>query len=264
MKRQRVLAFITLLVLTVGISLGIRLLSPPLVIAQANTQLIVSAAASLTDALKELAPLYRQSHSNIAVRYNFASSGALQQQIENGAPADIFISAAERQMDALQQKKLLVADTRRNLLTNRLVLVVPANASGSTNLKSLTDIRVKRIAIGDPRSVPAGQYAEEALSNAGVWKQLKPKYVLASNVRQVLQFVETGNADAGLVYLTDAKTTNRVKIAQTIPSNLHSPIVYPIAVLKNSRNQTASRNFVQFLLSGSAKQVFKKYGFSVS
>jgi molybdate transport system substrate-binding protein len=167
-------------------------------------------------------------------------------------------------MDALQQKNLLVADTRRNLLTNRLVLVVPANASGSTNLKSLTDIRVKRIAIGDPRSVPAGQYAEEALSNAGVWKQLKPKYVLASNVRQVLQFVETGNADAGLVYLTDAKTTNRVKIAQTIPSNLHSPIVYPIAVLKNSRNQTASRNFVQFLLSGSAKQVFKKYGFSVS
>lgn len=263
MKRQRILTFIILLVVTVGVVVGVRLLNPPVAIAQANSQLLVSAAASLTDALKELAPLYEQSR-NVKVRYNFASSGALQQQIENGAPVDVFISAADKQMDTLQQKNLLNANTRRNLLSNRLVLVVPANAAkGITDLKSLTDVRVRRIAIGDPRSVPAGQYAEAALTKAGVWNQLKSKYVLASNVRQVLQFVEAGNADAGLVYLTDARTTNKVRIVQTIPANLHSLIVYPIAVLKNSRNQTASRNFVQFLFSNPAKQVFTKYGFTM-
>ena len=264
MKRQRFLGAVALLLLSIVITCGVRLLNPPVAIAQANTQLIVSAAASLTDALKELAPLYQQSRSNVTVRYNFASSGSLQQQIANGAPADVFISAATKQMDALQQKNLLISDTRRNLLTNRLVLIVPAKSSRVTNLKSLTDIRVKRIAIGDPRSVPAGQYAEEALTNAGLWTQLKPKYVLASNVRQVLQFVAAGNADAGLVYLTDAKTTQQVKIAQTIPASLHAAIVYPIAVLKNSRNQIASRNFVQFLFSGSARKVFQKYGFSLT
>ncbi|MGA7937419.1 MAG: molybdate ABC transporter substrate-binding protein, partial [Kovacikia sp.] len=214
--------------------------------------------------LKELAPLYRQSHSQVTVRYNFASSGALQQQIENGAPADVFISAAVKQMDVLQQKNLLTPGTRRNLLTNRLVLVVPANSSRITNLKSLTDIRVKRIAIGNPGSVPAGQYAEEALTKVGLWQQLKPKYVLAGNVRQVLQFVESGNVDAGLVYLTDAKTSTQVKVAQIIPANLHAPIVYPIAILKNSRNQTVSRNFVQFLFSNAARRVFTKYGFTLT
>jgi molybdate transport system substrate-binding protein len=264
MKRKRFLGFVVLLLLSIVMTCGIRLRNPPVAIAQAKTQLIISAAASLTDALKELAPLYQQSRSNVTVRYNFASSGALQQQIANGAPADVFISAATKQMDALQQKRLLISDTRRNLLTNRLVLIVPAKGARVTNLKSLTDIRVKRIAIGDPRSVPAGQYAEEALTNAGLWTQLKSKYVLASNVRQVLQFVATGNADAGLVYLTDAKVANPVKIAQTIPASLHTPIVYPIAVLKNSRNQTASRNFVQFLFSSAARKVFQKYGFSLT
>lgn len=263
MQRQRILVPIVLLVLAFTISLSVHWLQVPGAISQSNTQLTVSAAASLTDALKELAPLYQQSRP-VRVRYNFASSGALQQQIENGAPVDVFISAAEKQMDALQQKNLLTSGTRRNLLTNRLVLIIPANKSGIGNLKSLADVRVKRIAIGDPRSVPAGQYAQEALTKAGLWNQLKSKYVLASNVRQVLQFVEAGNADAGLVYLTDAKTTNKVKIAQTIPASLHSPILYPIAVLKNSRNQTVSRNFVQFLLSSTAKKVFEKYGFSMA
>ncbi len=264
MKRQRVWGFIILLVLTFGASFGMRLPNAEVTIAQANTQLIVSAAASLTNALKELAPLYQQSRANVTVRYNFGSSGGLQQQVENGAPADVFISAAAKQMDALQQKNLLMSETRRNLLTNQLVLVVPSNRSRATDLKSLTDGRVKRIAIGDPRSVPVGQYAQEALTKAGIWNQLKSKYVLANNVRQVLQFVEAGNADAGLVYLTDAKTTNKVKIAQTIPASLHSPIVYPIAVLKNSRHQAASKGFVQFLSGAQAKRVFQKYGFNVS
>jgi molybdate transport system substrate-binding protein len=267
MKKQSVLGFMLLLVLTVSAILGGRSLNLPTAIAQttaqANSQLLVSAAASLTDALKELAPLYQQSRPKVQVRYNFASSGALQQQIENGAPVDIFISAAAKQMEALQQKNLLLPNTQRRLLTNRLVLVVPANRSEITTLNSLTDGRVKRIAIGDPRSVPAGEYAEAALTKAGLWNQLQPKYVLASNVRQVLQFVEAGNADAGFVYLTDAKTTSKVKIAQTIPATLHEPIVYAIAVLKNSRNPTAAKDFVQFLFSNPAKQQFQKYGFTL-
>jgi molybdate transport system substrate-binding protein len=272
MKRRRILALINLIGLALSAYLCTQLLSPIRSIlfgtakqnAQTNTQLIVSAAASLTDALKELAPIYQTSHPNVTVRYNFASSGALQQQIANGAPADVFISAAAKQMDALEQNNLLLANKRRNLLKNRLVLVVPANRSGIINLDSLTDSQVKRIAIADPRSVPAGEYAKAALTRAGLWNQLKSKYVLANNVRQVLQFVEAGNADAGLVYLTDAKTTDQVKVVQTIPANLHGPIIYPIAVLKNSRNQAAAKAFVDFLFSSSAQKVFEKYGFNLA
>ncbi len=265
MKRKQILVFIALLGLAFFTSVGMRWVNPTeAIIAQAKAQLIVSAAASLTDALKELAPIYEANRPNVTVRYNFASSGALQQQIINGAPADIFISAAAKQMNGLEQKKLLLAKTRRNLLTNRLVLVVAANRSGINNLSSLADSQVKRIAIGDPRSVPAGEYAQAALTKAGLWNQLKPKLVFANNVRQVLQFVEAGNADAGLVYLTDAKTTNKVKIAQTIPPNLYPPIIYPIAVLKNSRHPNDAKAFAEFLFSNPAQQVFTKYGFKVA
>ncbi|NJO73687.1 MAG: molybdate ABC transporter substrate-binding protein [Leptolyngbyaceae cyanobacterium RM1_406_9] len=263
MGLRRILTFTMLVVLALGATLGVRSLDFSSVIAQSNSPLLVSAAASLTDVMQELAPLY-QAQSKATIRYNFASSGALQQQIENGAPVDIFISAGQKQMKALQQKNLLLSGTQRNLLTNRLVLVVPANTAGMTSLKNLTEARVKRIAIGDPRSVPAGQYAEEALTEAGLWQTLKPKYVMASNVRQVLQFVEAGNADAGLVYLTDAKTTDEVKIAQMIPTNLHSPIAYPIAVLKRSSNQKVAKDFIQFLSSSIAKKVFAKYGFTAT
>ncbi|NJP10535.1 MAG: molybdate ABC transporter substrate-binding protein [Leptolyngbyaceae cyanobacterium RU_5_1] len=232
--------------------------------AQGNTTLTVSAAVSLTNALNEIAPLYRQSRPNVTVRYNFAGSGALQQQIENGASVDVFISAAEKQMDALQRKNLLVAGTRRNLLTNRLVLIVPANAAGITNLRSLSHGPVKRIAIAEPRSVPAGQYAEQALRKQGLWDALKPKFVLANNVRQVLQFVESGNVQAGLVYATDARTTNQVKVVQTIPANLHDPIVYPIAVIKTSKAPAIAKTFAQFLSGNVARNVFTKYGFGTA
>jgi molybdate transport system substrate-binding protein len=233
-------------------------------IAQTKSRLVVSAAASLTEAFKEIGFLYNQTQPTVTVRYNFASSGALQQQIENGAPADIFISAAKKQMDVLQQKNLVDSASRRNLLTNRLVLVVSNRNLGITHLQSLKDIRVKRIAIADPRSVPAGQYSEEALKKQGLWNSLKPKFVLANNVRQVLQFVESGNVQAGLVYATDAKNSNKLKVVQVIPANLHTPIIYPIAVVKRSNNQTSARNFIQFLSSNQAKQIFQKYGFGIN
>jgi molybdate transport system substrate-binding protein len=185
----------------------------------------------------------------------------LQQQIENGAPADIFVSAAQKQMDALESKNLILKDTRRNLLTNRLVLIVPKTSSSITDFTQLTGSNIKKIAIGEPKSVPVGQYAEEVFTNLGILEQIRPKLVLGNNVRQVLAAVESGNADAGVVYTTDAKTSNQVKVVATVAENLHSKIVYPVAVLKTSKNASAAREYVDFLSNNQAKTVFEKYGF---
>jgi len=261
-KRRRIFPFIawivaTLIILTVAVSCNNQ---PPSVV-QANANLLVSAAASLKDALEEVKPLYRQTKSNVNVAYNFGASGPLQQQIENGAPADIFVSAAQKQMDALESKNLILKDTRRNLLTNRLVLIVPKTSSSITDFTQLTGSNIKKIAIGEPKSVPVGQYAEEVFTNLGILEQIRPKLVLGNNVRQVLAAVESGNADAGVVYTTDAKTSNQVKVVATVAENLHSKIVYPVAVLKTSKNASAAREYVDFLSNNQAKTVFEKYGF---
>ncbi|MFN5301494.1 MAG: molybdate ABC transporter substrate-binding protein, partial [Pseudanabaena sp.] len=229
---------------------------------QENVQLTVSAAASLKEALREITPLYSKSKSNVAIRNNFGSSGDLQQQIINGAPVDVFISAAAKQMDDLQKKDLIVADTRRDLLSNRLVLIVPADKSDTSDLKDLTKANIERIAIGAPRSVPVGQYAEQALKKLELLQDLQSKFVLGNNVRQVLQFVESGNAQAGIVYVTDAKTSTKVKVVQVIDAKLHKPIVYPIAVLQKSSNQPSAKSYLEFLSSEPAKTIFEKYGFS--
>lgn len=265
MKRRRILAFVAwlaaALVLTVGFG-SIQAVSP--VMAQQPTSLTVSAAISLTNAMQEIKTLYQRSKPNVNITYNFGSSGALQQQIEQGAPVDVFFSAAAKQMNALQQKNLLVPGTQRTLLTNRLVLITPRNAPALTSFKNLTSSQVKRIAIGEPRSVPAGQYAQELLTNLKIFDALKSKIVYGNNVRQVLTYVETGNADAGIVYTTDAKQSNSIRVGATAPGNLHSPIIYPIAVLKDSKNVTAAKDFVQFIFGSQARAVFQKYGFGIA
>jgi molybdate transport system substrate-binding protein len=163
----------------------------------------------------------------------------------------------------LQQANLLINDTRRNLLTNRLVLITAKNGVVLSDFKQLTEARIKKIAIGEPKSVPVGQYAEEMLSKLGLWQQVLPKLVLGNNVRQVLTFVESGNADAGIVYATDAKASPKVAVRATAAANLHSPIVYPLAVIRNSRNPAAAKAFVEFLAGDLAKIVFQKYGFGL-
>jgi molybdate transport system substrate-binding protein len=189
----------------------------------------------------------------------------LQQQIEQGAPVDVFISAATSQMDALQNKNLILTDTRRNLLTNRLVLVVPNNSSlGLTNFQQLTNSAVRKISVGEPRSVPAGRYAEELFTNLGILEHLRSKFVYGNSVRNVLGTVESGNADAGVVYVTDARISNQVRLVVTAPDNLHSPIIYPIAVMRASRNQQSARAYLQFLRSKQAQDIFKKYGFGIA
>jgi molybdate transport system substrate-binding protein len=260
-KRRKLLVLIATALATLLLVMGLPILTSSPVSAQSNNNLLISAAASLKEALEEIKPLYQQSKPNVNINYNFGSSGALQQQIEQGAPADIFISAAKKQVDALEQKGLLVAGTRNIIAKNRLVLVVPKNVVGITSFYNLKDSNVKKIAIGEPRSVPAGQYGQQVLEKLKIWSEIKSKLVFANNVRQVLASVESGNADAGLVYITDAKISNQVKVVVTADEKYHSAIIYPLVVIKRSKNVDAAKEFSQFLSSDKSKAVFKKYGF---
>ena len=250
-KRRTILAFL----------LGLTATRLKPVLAQSNN-LTISAAISLQEALEEIKTIYQKS-SKVEINYNFASSGALQQQIEQGAPVDIFISAAKKQMDALEAKKLLIPGTRRNLLTNQLVLITPKQNQTITKLTDLTKPEVAKIAVGEPRSVPAGQYADEVFKYYKIQDILQPKLIYGKDVRQVLTYVETGNVDAGLVYLTDAKKSNQVRIATKISPDAHQAIVYPVAIIKDTKNLLAAKDFLKFLSSNQAKDVFKKYGFGV-
>jgi molybdate transport system substrate-binding protein len=234
------------------------------ILAQSNNELIISAGAGLKETLEEIQVIYEQQNPQTKIVYNFGSSGSLQQQIEQGAPVDVFISAAPKQMDALQSKDLLLSGTRKDLLTNQMVLVTPKSITGITGFKDLTKPQVKRIALGEPKSVPAGQYGEETLKFYGILEQIKPKLIYAKDVRQVLTYVESGNVDAGLVYITDAKSSNQVKVAATASPGAHTPIVYPVGVLRDTKQVNAAKDFVQFLSSNPAKAVFTKYGFGIA
>jgi molybdate transport system substrate-binding protein len=230
-----------------------------------TSTILVAAAASLQKSLQEITPIYTKANPSQTVNYNFAASGALQQQIEQGAPVDVFISAADKQMTALQAKGLLVTATQQELLTNQLVLVVPKQSAVSlTNFQQLIKPEVKRISIGEPRSVPAGQYATEVLKNLGILEQVKSKFVLGNNVRSVLTAVETGDVDAGIIYITDAKSSDKVTVVATADEKLHSPIRYLIAVVKSSKSLAGASQYVEFLQSKSAKAIFRKYGFGIA
>jgi len=228
-----------------------------------QTTLIISAAASLREALSETETAYRQSHANVNFSNNFGSSGTLAAQIDQGAPADVFLSAATKQMDELEAKGLIVAGTRRNLLRNSLVLIAPLD-SRLRDFQGLMDGSIRWIALGDPASVPAGQYGRQSLIALHLLDKLNAKFVFAKDVRQVLTYVETGNADAGLVYATDAQASGKVRVVATAPESSHDPIVYPAAVVKGTHNEEAARNFVEYLGSSTAHAIFVKYGFTIA
>ncbi len=224
----------------------------------------ISAAASLKDSLDEIKGLYGADKSNVVLTINYGGSGTLQQQIEQGADVDIFISAAPKQMDALASKNLIIKDTRKDLLINDVVLVAPKDSSAITSFDDLTTDKVKHIALGEPKSVPAGQYAEEVFTKLKVLDKIKTKAVYAKDVKEVLTWVETGNAEAGVVYATDAKVSNKVKVAAIASADSHTPVVYPAAVIKSTKKETAAKDFMKYLASDKAKAVFQKYGFKVS
>ena len=231
--------------------------------AQVKITLTVSAAASLKDALAETEAVYERGHANIKFSNNFGSSGTLAAQIDQGAPVDIFISAAAKPMDDLAASGLIVTGTRRNLLRNTLVLIAPLD-SKLRDFQELTDKSIRLIALGDPAGVPAGQYGKQTLLSFHLWNQLSAKFVLGKDVRQVVTYVETGNADAGLVYATDAQASGKVRVVATAPESTHDPIVYPVAVIKGGRNEEASRRFAEFLRSPTAQAIFVKHGFTIA
>jgi molybdate transport system substrate-binding protein len=229
--------------------------------AAADEELIVSAAASLTNALNEVTAEYNKTHPGIKTTYNFGASGVLLNQMAQGAPVDVFASADQKTMNQAQEKNLVIPDTRKNFVSNRLVLIVPTDAKLKlSNIKDLSGPEVKRVAVGNPDTVPAGRYAKEALTSAGLWDKLSPKFVLAESVRQVLDYVSRGEVDAGLVYSTDAAIAKgKVKVVQTVTE--HAPILYPIAVTASTGKKAAAQSFVDFVVSPPAQEIFQKFGF---
>lgn len=225
-----------------------------------KTELLVSAAVSLKDSLQALEAIYEQNNDGIDLVFNYGSSGTLQQQIEQGAPADLFLSAGNKQMQELVSKNLVGGD--KVFVKNELVIVVPKDAGSSwRDMTELNDGKLAKIAVGQPESVPAGAYAQEALKSAGLWDGLQNKLVFAKDVRQVLTYVESGNADAGFVYRTDALTSENVSIALAVPPEAHQPIVYPAGVVSGSKHPAEAGKFFDFLFGEEAATVFAKYGF---
>lgn len=229
----------------------------------AQTKLTISAAASLKDALAETESVYKHLHPGAEFDNNFGSSGTLATQIDQGAPVDIFLSAAAKPMDDLEAKGLIVSVTRRNLLRNSLVLIAPLD-SQLKDFQGLASSAISVIAIGDPASVPAGQYGKQTLTALRLFDVVKAKLVFGKDVRQVLTYVETGNADAGIVYATDARVSGKVRVVAAAPETTHDSIVYPAAVVTGSRNAENARLFLNYLSSPPARAVFQKYGFTIA
>jgi molybdate transport system substrate-binding protein len=226
-------------------------------------EILVSAASSLTDVLKEISSGY-QAMSKNTVRFNFGPSSGLARQIEEGAPADIFFSADLPQMENLDKKNLLEPGTRKNLLSNQLVIIVPADSKlALSSPKDLLRADVKKIALAEPSSVPVGVYSSKYMTDEGLWEQVKPKVVPVQDVRATLASVESGNVEAGFVYKTDAAVSKKVKTVFEVPIDKGPKITYPVAIVKESKRKDAARDFLNYVQSPGSKDAFKRYGFVV-
>ena len=227
-----------------------------------SASITVSAAASLKDTMLEIQKEYKLENARDELIFNFGSSGSLQRQIENGAPVDVFISAGEKQVNELEKENLLLENTRINLLKNEVVLIVPSNSSlFLIDYEDLVDGKIKTIGIGDPKSVPAGQYGMEVFDYLELSEKLNDKFVYGKNVRAVLSWVETENVDAGIVYKTDAVISTKVKIVEEAPAGSHRTIIYPAAIIKDSGLVEESQKFLDFLRGDKARKIFLKFGF---
>lgn len=225
--------------------------------------ILVAAAASLEYSYKdELIPMFTERYPYITVEGTYDSSGKLQTQIEEGLEADVFMSAATKQMNALKDESLIDADSIVDLLENKIVLIAPAGSDpAAKSFETAADAAT--IAVGDPESVPAGQYAREAFTSLGLWDAVSAKASLGTNVTEVLNWVAEGSADVGVVYATDAATTDRVQVVAEAPEgSLEKKIIYPVGIVAASQHKDAARLFVEFLQSDEALAVFEKYGFT--
>jgi molybdate transport system substrate-binding protein len=246
--------------LRLGLALMLVLFLPAAVAAQEVT---LSVAISMKEAVETLGRQFMQARPGVTLRYNFGSSGELQKQIEAGAPVDLFISAAQRQMDELEQKGLIVSSTRRVFARNVLTVIKPADSTIDISKPAdLAGARVQRIVIGNPKTVPVGQYSEESLKALGLWERLQPKLVLAENVRQALDYVVRGEVDAGFVYTTDIAVRSGAVVEAFRPAeDTYRPVIYPVAVVKDARQPALAQAFIALLASPDGQAVLARLGF---
>jgi len=231
-------------------------------VAQAQ-EVTLSVAISMKDVVEELGRGFMAARPGVTLRYNFGSSGELQKQIEAGAPIDLFISAAQRQMDELEKKGLVASASRRVFARNVLTVVKPADSKiDIVKPTDLLDARLTKIVVGNPKTVPVGQYAEESLKALGLWAKLQPKVVFSENVRQALDYVARGEVDAGFVYTTDAATrSQQVKEAFRPAEDTYRPVLYPAAVVAGSKQSAIAQAFLDLLLSRDGQAVLGRFGF---
>lgn len=225
--------------------------------------LLIFAASSLRDALDPLGQEYEALH-NTKVRFSFGGSVTLAHQLSRNAPGDVFISAGRGPMDVLKVNNVLAEGTESPLLSNRMVVVIPEDMENKSHDIMETLKKSNRIALADPKLAPAGSYAREAIQHLGVWEQIAPKVVFGGDVRSVLAYVESGAVDVGIVYYTDALTSSGVNISHEVPDALHSPIIYPVAVLRHSNNKKSGQNFIAFLKGRHGQAAFEGFGFGVT
>ncbi|MGQ0793339.1 MAG: molybdate ABC transporter substrate-binding protein [Deltaproteobacteria bacterium] len=253
-----------MLILLLLFAFCINALSDSIAIAEEPAgEILVSAAVSLKGAFVEIAALL-EGERGAKVVFNFGASGVLQKQIENGAPADVFASAAEKQMNELESKGLIQKNTRRNFAGNVLVIVVPPDAKfHPASAAELDSDKLAKIAIGNPKTAPVGEYAREFLMKVGIWERIEPKLVFSENVRQTLDYVERGEVDAGVVYQSDIAGGGAKAVrSAVVPHLLHSPIIYPIAVVRGAKNPELARKFITLISSRKGRGILKKHGFT--
>lgn len=227
-----------------------------------NVELTISAAASLKDVMDVIQQDYQEEHPETTLKFNFGASGSLQQQISQGAPVDLFFSAAEDKFDLLVEEGTIAKEDGLDLLGNELVLVVPKGNQSIKDFENLALNNTGKISLGMPETAPAGQYAKESLENMQLWEDIESKVVYAKDVRQVLSYVETGNVDAGIVYKTDALLSDKAEVVASADPATHSPIIYPVGIIKDSKHYDAAKEFYNYLQSDAALDVFEEYGFT--
>lgn len=227
---------------------------------ESSKDMTVFAAASMTEVLDELKGEFEKENPDISLSFNFDSSGTLKTQIESGAEADVFVSAAQKQMDELEESDLIEKDTRIDLLENEVSLAVSETGKDITSFEDLDSNKVEKIALGN-EDVPVGQYSEEVLKNLGIWENIQDKVSFGSNVKEVTSWVDENVVDCGIVYKTDAKTAGLDIVAVADDSMLENKVIYPAAVLKNAKDKEKAQKYIDFLQSDKAAEIFEKYGF---
>jgi molybdate transport system substrate-binding protein len=227
-------------------------------------EITISSAASLSTALMEIKTQFENTNKQLSLLYNFGGSGALKQQIIQGAPVDLFISASKDQFDVLIKNKLIAPENQMDLLSNQLVLITNKEKPALLNsFKDLQKIEINKVALGTPASVPAGMYAQQTLKKVGIWNEIQTKIIQTKDVRQVLTYVETNSVDAGFVYMTDVKNSDKVKVIMVADERSHDPIIYSAGIIKPSAKKKEVSLFYDYLQTTTARAIFEKHGFKV-